>query len=54
MFCYFVLTWFGCKHVTKYELYAQGDTKGPARGADGSAKKDALGTQLGSDAQVTI
>ncbi|XP_020547214.1 nuclear transcription factor Y subunit B-10-like [Sesamum indicum] len=29
----------------------EGDTKGPARGADGSAKKDTIGTQLGSDAQ---
>ncbi|KAL8517937.1 hypothetical protein ACS0TY_009296 [Phlomoides rotata] len=32
----------------------EGDNKGPARGADGSAKKDTLGTQLGSDAQVTF
>ncbi|KAL0382624.1 UNVERIFIED_CONTAM: Nuclear transcription factor Y subunit B-8 [Sesamum calycinum] len=31
--------------------YREGDTKGPARGADGSAKKDTIGTQLGSDAQ---
>ncbi|KAL2526360.1 Nuclear transcription factor Y subunit B-8 [Abeliophyllum distichum] len=31
----------------------EGDTKGSARGADGSGKKDMVGTQLGSDAQVT-
>ncbi|KAL2555381.1 Nuclear transcription factor Y subunit B-8 [Forsythia ovata] len=29
----------------------EGDTKRSARGADGSAKKDAVGAQLGSDAQ---
>ncbi|KAI3459029.1 hypothetical protein Pfo_015692 [Paulownia fortunei] len=29
----------------------EGDTKGSVRGADGSAKKDAIGTQLHSDAQ---
>lgn len=33
--------------------YTQGDTKGPARGADGiPAKKDTTGAQMGSDAQV--
>ncbi|KAH6801657.1 nuclear factor Y [Perilla frutescens var. frutescens] len=31
--------------------YREGDTKGPARGADGSTKKDMAGAQLGSDAQ---
>ncbi|KAG8390665.1 hypothetical protein BUALT_Bualt01G0107200 [Buddleja alternifolia] len=31
--------------------YREDDTKGSARGADGPAKKDTLGTQLGSDAQ---
>ncbi|XP_022893090.1 nuclear transcription factor Y subunit B-10-like [Olea europaea var. sylvestris] len=31
----------------------EGDTKGSARGADGSGKNDMIGTQLGSDAQVT-
>lgn len=35
--------------------YTQGDTKGPARGADGiPAKKDSTGAQLGSDAQVAF
>ncbi|KAL2227804.1 UNVERIFIED_CONTAM: Nuclear transcription factor Y subunit B-8 [Sesamum indicum] len=32
--------------------YREGDTKGSARGADVSAKKDTSGTQLHSDAQV--
>lgn len=34
--------------------YPQGDTKGPARGADGSTKKDMTGAQLSSDAQVSF
>lgn len=33
--------------------YDQGDTKGAARGADGAPKRDTVGTQLSSDAQVT-
>ncbi|KAG8380428.1 hypothetical protein BUALT_Bualt06G0014300 [Buddleja alternifolia] len=31
--------------------YREGDTKGSARSADGSAKRDPIGTQLSSDAQ---
>ncbi|KAL0291193.1 UNVERIFIED_CONTAM: Nuclear transcription factor Y subunit B-8 [Sesamum calycinum] len=34
--------------------YREGDTKGSARGADVSAKKDTSGTQLHSDAQARL
>ncbi|KAK6136310.1 hypothetical protein DH2020_029931 [Rehmannia glutinosa] len=42
------------KPIRQVVTYLQGDTKGSVRGTDGSAKKDATGTQLHSDAQVTF
>ncbi|KAL1532795.1 Nuclear transcription factor Y subunit B-10 [Salvia divinorum] len=46
-------------YITPLKVYLaryrelEGDTKGSARGADGAPKRDAVGTQLGSDAQFT-
>lgn len=47
------LTLFSYQYVVLTVINFQGDTKGSARGADGSGKNDMIGTQLGSDAQVT-
>ncbi|XP_051121918.1 nuclear transcription factor Y subunit B-10-like [Andrographis paniculata] len=38
-------------YLARYREVSEGDTKGPARGADASAKKETMGTQLSSEAE---
>ncbi|KAG6391050.1 hypothetical protein SASPL_148797 [Salvia splendens] len=48
------MIWNDLDVTVRVVTYGQGDTKGSARGADGAHKRDTIGTQIGSDAQVTF